>query len=434
MAVEQDSAAEASAVPSLPSPPAPPIEEPATGAFSYPNYRRFWFGTLAAVFGERFRFIGSGWLVFELTESPFWLGIVGLTSAIPAILLTVPAGALADRMDNRRLLAVAHALVALSHLAVAGLTVSGLIELWMVLVWAFVVGALTAGSAPAQNAMLPRLINRSAMASAVALNSAIWQGTRVIGPAAAGVLIAVIGTGQSFFVTAVGYTISAATVAGLRLAPIELRANDGGGMLAGLRYVVRHRVFLAVIGLSFFTSLFGSSYLVLLPVFAEDVLDVGVRGFGFMEAAAGLGAVSGTIAMVRLGVGGRIGIVMLAAAGAFGLFIAAFTVSRSLPLSMALLFVAGFCAAIYLNVAMTTLQLLVPDALRGRVMGVWSMTWFMVTVGGFISGSGAELLGAPTMIAIGALAVSAFALAVLLTVPELRALHRDEVTGPAAAR
>ncbi|MEN8182228.1 MAG: MFS transporter, partial [Myxococcota bacterium] len=340
---------------------------------------------MAFVISMQFRFIASGWLVYEITDSPFWLGVPGILSALVTILLTVPAGALADRMDNQRLLVGGRAATGLAHLGLALLCVTGRVELSWVLVWAVVVGALAALTSPAQNAMLPRLVDRSAMASAVALNTAVWNSMRIVGPALAGLVIAAVGIGEAFFVTAGGYAISTLLVASLRLEPLEREEErpEHSGMWAGVRYVLSQPVFLAIIGLSFFTSLFGRSYVVLLPVFAEEILQVGVRGFGFLEAAAGVGALLGTLSITRVPVGRHTGSAMIGAALLFGLWISAFAGSRSMPLSMALLFAGGFCGSIYLNLGMTALQLLVPPALRGRVMGVWGLTWFLASAGGF---------------------------------------------------
>ena len=405
------------------------------GALAYPNYRRYWFASLALVFGMQFRFVGGGWLVHQLTDSPFWLGVPGIISAVVTIALTLPSGALADRVDNQRLLVLGRALTGIAHLALAIVTVTGVVAIWMVLVWAAVTGALAALTNPAQNAMLPRLIERKAMASAVAYTGAIWNGMRIIGPAAAGIVIAVVGIGQAFFVTAAGFAISTLLIATLKLAPLDrsVAEEDDGGMLAGVRYIARHGIFLAVVGLSFFTSIFGMSYVVLLPIFADDILHAGAQGFGFMEAAAGVGALLGTLAIVRIGVDRHTGAVMIGAAAIFGLWIAAFAGSRSLPLSMALLFAGGFVSSIYLNLGMTTLQLLVPDSLRGRVMGVWSLTWFLSSLGGFVAASVAELFGAPVAVALGALSVSAFAVLIYAASTDLRAIPPREEAAAASS-
>ena len=419
---------------------APPREAGASrwGAFAYPNFRRYWLASVALVFGMQFRFIGGGWLVHQLNDSPFWLGVPGIISAVITIALTLPAGSLADRVDNQRLLVIGRGLTGATHLALAVVTVAGVVEIWMVLVWAAVAGALAALTGPAQNAILPRLIDRSAMPSAVAYTSAVWNGMRIIGPAAAGIVIAVVGIGQAFFVTAAGFAVSTLLVASLRLEPIARAAvaQHGGGMFEGVRYIFANRIFLATIGLSFFTSIFGMSYVVLLPIFADEILDVGAQGFGFMEAAAGVGALLGTLVIARFGAGRHTGAMMIGAAALFGVWIAAFAGSTFLPLSMALLFVGGFFSAIYLNLGMTTLQLLVPDELRGRVMGVWSLTWFLAAAGGFVAASAAQLVGAQLAVALGALSISAFAAFVYLAFTELRAIpvHPEAQPEAAAAR
>ena len=260
-----------------------------------------------------------------------------------------------------------------------------------------------------------------AIGSAVAYTNAVWNTMRIVGPAAAGLLIAVIGTGQAFFVTAAGFAISAIVIQTLHLAPIEARTErDTGGMFEGMRYIMRNQVFFATIGLSFFTSLFGTSYVVLLPAFATDVLHAGVRGFGLMETAAGVGSLLGTLMIVRVRDNVPHGPVMLLSAAVFGFLIAGFAVSRSLPLSLVLLFGGGIASSIYLNVGLTALQILVPDELRGRVMGVWSMTYFLSAIGGLPAGLVAQWWGAPAAVALGALSVGAFALVLLVAVPSLR--------------
>lgn len=398
------------------------------GALSYPNYRRFWLANVARVFGLQFRFIGAPWLVTELTDSPGpWLGAVGMATAVSTIALSIPGGILADRMDNRRLLVLSQGASMFVDAALALLVFSGLAQPWMVVVWATVAGSLGALGNPALNAILPRLIELRAMPSAVAATSAIWNSMRIIGPAAAGLLIAWIGIGQALFVTSVGFAMSTALLITLDIAPLAPGANAAakarGGMLEGFRYVMSEKIFFATVGLSFFTSVFGMSYVILLPIFARNILEVGVAGFAYMEMAAGLGALIGTLTVVRLGASARRGPLMLIAAAMFGLLIALFAASRSLPLSMALLFLGGATSSVYLNLGMTTLQIMVPNELRGRVMGVWSLTWVLAGAGGLPAGLLAAAFGAPAAVAIGALSVTGFALALLATVPALRSLR-----------
>ncbi len=396
------------------------------GALSSGPFRVYWVAMFSRVFGLQFRFIGTGWLVASndgLDKGPFWIGVVAVASALPTIVLSVPAGILADRYDHRKILFWSQSLTAVSSLALALVVISGAVNIWMVIAWGVFTGALAALANPAYSAILPRLIDMRTMASAVAMVSTVWNTMRVVGPALAGVLIAVIGIGQAFFVTAAGFAISTVLVQLVPLKPIAPRPpGPDGGMLEGIRHIAREPIFLATIGLSFFTSVFGGSYQALLPIFADDILKVGPTGFGWMEAAAGIGGFLGTFAIIRIGTGGRAGMTMSLAAALFGLFIAGFAYSRNFPLSLILLFAGGFVSSMYLNLGMTTLQLRVPDELRGRVMGVWSMTYFMAQLGGLPAGIMAQWLGTPAAVALGALSVTAFALIVLVSVPALRGM------------
>ncbi|MHC4708910.1 MAG: MFS transporter [Planctomycetota bacterium] len=432
---ERDVRASAGTMPGQPPGGTPPPGR--WGAFSYPNYRRFWVATVARVFGLQFRFIGVGWFVVSrdgLDLSPIWIGIVGLASALPNIVLTVPAGVLTDRYDHRSILLISQVLTALLSLLLAVGILLDAVDIWLLIGWALTVGSLSSLGLPALSAIVPRLIDMRAMPSAVALTSSVWNTMRIIGPAAAGVLIATIGIGQAFFVTAVGMAISAFLIMTLHLDPLEQSgAARRGAMLEGLRYIFGQPVFLATIGLSFFTSVFGMSYHTLLPIFADDILDVGSEGFGFMETAAGCGGFLGTLAMIKIGAGRYAGPTMVGCAALFGLFIAAFATSRDLRLSMALLFCASVASSMYLNIGMTLLQVLVPDELRGRVMGVWSMTWFLSAVGGLPASALAEWIGAPLTVALGALSVSVFAVIVFGVAAELRNLPPVEPTGPVSA-
>ena len=411
---------------------------PLRNALAYPNYRRYWFGAVMRVFGFQFQLIGAGWLVaVELDRSPFWLGVVWLANALPTVLLSIPGGSLADRRDPYRLMVASQFLIFVAHAVLAALILTGAVRLWMVIAWAAANGCVWAVGAPAANALLPRLIALGAMPSAVALISGIWSAMRIVGPACAGILIALVGTGQAFSVAAALTALSVVFLLAIRLPPrASPAADDGGGdlgVMAGLRFVFARPVFLATIGLSFFTSVFGGSYVVLLPLFADDLLEAGATGFGFMEAAAGVGALAGTWAVIRWGIGRRPGLVMLGSAAAFGALVAAFAATDHIAPASALLLAGGFAAEIYLVIGMTVLQLLVPDGLRGRVMGIWSMTYFLSSVGGFVAGVAAEVVGVRVTVAAGALAVAAFALAVLTASDELRRHRGKDVRPPPAS-
>ncbi|MGE3962297.1 MAG: MFS transporter [Dehalococcoidia bacterium] len=418
--------------------PAPGEERPARwGALSYPQFRRYWIAQIFRVLGLQFRIIAVPWLVsVELDRSPIWLGIVSVAAALPTIILSVPAGVIADRFNDQKVLVVSQAAYAAVSLALPILILLDLANIWVVIAWSIASGVFAALGNPAMQSVMPRLIEMRVMPSAVALNSMVWSAMRIVGPAAAGVLLAVIGTGWAFLVTAIA--IGAATVLFASVSPRARVASGvasahGDDMWTGMRYIMRTPIFLATVGLSFFTSVFGMSYQFLLPIFANDILEVGGFGFGMLEAATGVGSVLGTLAIIKLGAGRHAGTAMVVFAALFGVLIAGFAASRSMPLSMTLLFFAGFTSAVYLNIGMTTLQVLVPDELRGRVMGVWSMTWFLASIGALPAGAVAEVVGAPLSVALGGLAVSAFAVFVYATAPRLRHVDLGAAEEPEAA-
>ena len=233
-----------------------------------------------------------------------------------------------------------------------------------------------------------------------------------------------IGPKWAFGVTGVAFVVSTLLLMAIRLAPLERRSRQqSGGMLDGFRYIMRNDMFFATIGLSFFTSLFGTSYIVLLPDFTS-ILHTGPEGFGYMEAAAGVGSLLGTIAIVRFAKSAT-GPVMLGGAAAFGVLIALFAASDTLPMALVFLFLGGVASSFYLNIGMTSLQLQVPDELRGRVMGIWSMTYFLSAVGGLPAGIAAVWLGTPIAVGLAALSVTAFALVLYVAVPSLRRMSND---------
>jgi MFS family permease len=415
-----------------------PNRAPRWGALAYSQFRLYWAAQIFRVLGLQFRIFALPWLVsVELDKSPIWLSAVALAASLPTILLSVPAGLLADRFNDQKLIVYSNGTYAVLAMILPFLIFADLANIWIVIAWALLTGIVSALGNPALNSMMPRLIDMRVMPSAVALNSMVWSSMRIVGPAAAGVLLAWIGTGQAFFVTAVGIGIATGLMAMLHPRPRALAGHGapGDGLWSGVQYIAHEPLFLATIGLSFFTSVFGSSYQFLLPVFADDILNVGAQGFGLMEAAAGVGSVLGTIAIVRVGSGPYAGRIMIASAAMFGLLIAAFAASRAMPLSLSLLFLSGLVSAMYLNIGMTTLQVKVPDELRGRVMGVWSMTWFLASVGSLPAGLLAEWLGAAWSVALGGLSVTAFGLVIFALAPELRQLDttRPEATSLAVS-
>ncbi len=398
-------------------------------ALRHSSFRRFWIGMVASVLGFQIMTVAQGWLIYILTDSKIALGLVGLAAGLPAIALNLFGGVIADKVNQRRLLIATQTTSSMVMLALAILTLTGLVEPWHIITSAFLIGSVQAFDTPTRQSLFPHLIDREDMLNAVALNSMVWQGTRVIGPAIGGVIIGTrLGVAPGFFAPFLGFLVMAVMIATLRLPPIQ-RAEGASffhDMAQGINFVRTNTIFAFLISMTFFNSIFGMSYIFILPVFAKDIFNVGELGLGVLHAASGAGALLGTLITASLGNFQRKGWLILGGAVLFGTFLILFAVTGSLfkffPLSLVFIFCAGVSTSIYMITIMSTLQLMVPNELRGRVMGIYGMTWSLLPVGAMQAGAIAEYTSAPLAVAIGGAAVIFFAIVMGLSIRQVRTL------------
>ena len=354
---------------------------------------------------------------------------MGSTSiAVPAIVLNLFGGVFADKLDAKRLLGLTQLITAAVVLGLGILTQLKLASEWHVLVAAFLIGAVQAFDTPTRQSIFPRLIERKVLSSAVALNSAVWTGTRIFAPLMAGVIVGRASISTAIFVSAGGF-LALSLVSQLLALPSAERAKGSvvREMMTGFRFIRGSPLFSLLIGMTFFNSMFGMSYVFLMPAFADDVFKVGAERIGLLLGAAGVGALGGIAIGASLGQSQYRGWVAIAGSGLFGTFLMLFALTSNAGeygLSMAMLFLADMCISLYLIVVMTTLQTQVPDHVRGRVMGFYSITWSMIPLGGLLSSQIAHYRGAPLAVAIGGGLVVAFALGVALGSRRVRALGR----------
>ena len=388
-------------------------------AFRYPAFRAYWSGLLCAVTGFQMFRVAQSWLVYELTGSPLYLGYALAANAVPGIFFNLVGGVFADRMNKRLLVLCTQGVTGVLIFVMAIMTLLGTIEVWHVLVLAFLVGAVEAFDNPARQAFFPHLIDRSVMTSAVALNSSIWQGTRITAPAIAGFLIDLVNTGTALLVSSLGLFVMAVVMLFLRVPPIPqgAPANPARAMWEGMTFIGKNGIFAFLIGMTFFNSFFGMSYVLLMPVFAVDVLEVGARGQGFLLGAGGVGSLATTIWLGARGGFQHRGLAIVGGAIVFGLGVVVFGITSHFlgwyALALALMVAVGISNSIYMISIQSSLQMLVPDNVRGRVMGFYSMTWSIMPLGGLQAGALASVswIGAPFAVAIGGGAVALFALA-----------------------
>ncbi len=403
-------------------------------ALRYPLYRRYWLGTLASVSGWQMMFVAESWLAYDLTGSPLYLGYVGVAAAIPAIVLNLVGGVVADRVDKRMLILLAQAVMTLVLGTLGVLTVTGLIQAWHLITAAFITGAFGAFEQPAREALYPHLIERKVMASAVALDAAIWQGTRIGAPATAGVVIATVGTAAVFFAATAGFLAMCFIAVSLPAPPVGSGRSGNAlqDMVIGLRFINQQPVFKFLIAMTFFNSFFGMSFLTLMPIFAEDILKVGAGGLGVLLSVSGIGSLSTTLLIGTLGLPRRVGMFIAGGAVMYGLAICAFALSAdylgSYPLALAIVIILGSFNSMYMVSIMSTLQLMTPDHMRGRVMGFYGMTWSIYPLGGMQASAVAYAIGAPLAVTVGGAAVAAFALGPALVNARIRGLDTSDIS------
>jgi hypothetical protein len=253
------------------------------------------------------------------------------------------------------------------------------------------------------------------MTSAVALDSSVWQGTRIGAPAVAGFIIATVGNATPFFIAGGGYLAMAMIVKSLRMPAIkaESKGNAVQDLVEGVRFVKRNSIFSFLIGMVFFNSFFGMSYIMLMPIFAVDILDVGSEGQGVLMSVGAAGGLLTTLRLSAMGATRHKGLLVIGGAAAYGLALASFGLSTeyltSYYMAMAIIFIMGVFQSSYMISIISSLQIMVPDDIRGRVMGLQAMTWSIMPLGGMQAGAIASVIGAPFAVAIGGFAVSAFA-------------------------
>lgn len=368
-------------------------------ALGHRNFRLYWIGQLISLVGTWMQSVAQGWLMHRLTDSAFMLGLLGFMQFIPVQLFSLWAGVVVDRVDKRRLLYLTQGAALLQAVVLAAAAGAGVVRPWMLLVLAALFGVINAFDLPARQSFLVDLVIKEDLPNAIALNSAAFNAARVIGPGVAGVLVASIGEVGCFWINAVSYIAVLWSLTQLRLRPFaeDARARAARATLReGVEYawsVPSLRNLLLLLGV---TAGLGFQYMVLLPVYARNILNAGAGAYGLMVSAFGLGALVSAVrltqALDRWGLRQNLLIGLLSS----GLGLLVFAWSRSLPLTLAMGFLAGFGLIVYVASTNTLLQLTTADHFRGRVMSLYTLM-FVGTApwGALASGGIAQRWGAP---------------------------------------
>jgi MFS family permease len=369
-------------------------------ALRHRNFRLYFYGQGISLIGTWMTRLATSWLVYRLTGSTFLLGVVGFAGQIPTFLLGPVAGVWADRWDRRRVLIVTQWLAALQSLLLAGLTLSGRITVTEIVWLSILQGLINAFDLPARQAFLVQMVGGKAdLANAIALNSTLVNGARLLGPALAGLTIAAVGEGYCFLIDGVSYLAVIASLVAMRLAAQPARPSTGGmaGQLKeGWTYVSTFAPARALLVLFAAISFMGVPFVVLMPVFATQILKGGPHTLGFLAGASGAGAIVAALNLAaRRSARGLLRLIPAAAALA-GAALIAFSFSRSLWLSLVLMAATGFGLMLQYAASATIIQTIVPDDKRGRVMSYWAMAYMGASpLGSLLAGGLAPVLGAP---------------------------------------
>jgi MFS family permease len=376
-------------------------------ALRHRNFQLFFSGQLISLIGTWMQTVAQSWLVYQLTGSSLKLGAVGFASQIPVFLVAPIGGTVADRVNRHRIVIATQVASMILAFILAALTLTHTVKVWHIFVLAALLGVVNAFDIPGRQSFLVDMVGRDDLMNAIALNSSMFNGARVIGPAIAGILLVKIGEGGCFLANGISYI---AVIMGLLMMKVECKPRSKSDspiddIIEGFRWVSRTGPIRALLLLLGLVSLVGMPYTVLMPVFADHVLHAGARGLGTLMGFTGVGALLGALTLaMRSGVKGLGRLVWICCAG-FGISLIAFSFSKLLWLSAVLLIPVGFFIMLQMACSNTLIQAMVPDALRGRVMALYSMMFMgMAPFGALLGGAMADRMGAPITVAVGGVA------------------------------
>ncbi len=399
-------------------------------ALRYPNYRLWFIGQIVSLFGTWMQNTAQGYLVYELTRSAAYVGYVSFVSGLPSVLMLI-GGVAADRFQRRKVLIATQASMMLLAFILAGLAFLKIVQPWHILALSALLGLVNVFDAPARLALAPELVEREDLTNAIAINAGMFNAAAIIGPAAGALVYAAFGPGWCFLLNGVSFLAVIIALGLMKQRPpsglpraTSLRAV-GGDIIEGVRHVlVENHTVLALLAVMVAVSIFGYSFMPLLPVWAVDVLHGDVRTNGLLRSGQGVGALISALMIASLGRVRFRGRLLTSGLFILPLLLAVFSLLRWLPLSLVLLGGMGFAVVMINNLSNSLIQTNVSDHLRGRVSSIYSLTFFgSMPIGSLIGGEIAERWGAPAALQFGAAALLVCAVALTWGIPRLRRLE-----------
>jgi MFS family permease len=398
-------------------------------ALSHRNYRLFFGGQGISLIGTWMQQIAMSWLVYRLTDSALLLGVVGFTSRIPTFLLASLAGVLADRWNRHRVLVITQTLSMIQAMILAILVLTGAIAVWHIIFLSLSLGLINALDIPTRQSFVVDMIEkREDLGNAIALNSSIVNGARLIGPSVAGILIATLGEGMCFLLNGLSFIAVIFALLAMKITPKKREAQSSKvfqGLKEGFSYAFGFAPIRSVLLLLGLVSLMGMPFTVLMPIFAEKILHGGPQALGFLSGATGVGAIAGSIYLAsRKSVLG-LGRIIVISSNLFGIGLIGFSLSRLFWLSLLMMLLTGFGMMVEMASSNTVLQTIVEEDKRGRIMGFYTMAFMgMVPFGSLLAGTLANNIGAPNTVMIGGVACILGSVLFAKKLPSLRRITR----------
>jgi MFS family permease len=414
-------------------------------SLAIPDYRWYWIGLLAYFSAMQMQMVAQGWLVYQITDSAVSLGLVSAALGIPILLFSMFGGVIADQLDKRKIMIVTQIGLSVLMLIIAILVSTNTIRFWHLVIGAFLTGLGFVFNVPARQAIIPELVDRNRLLNSISLNSLGMNVTRIVGPSIAGALMALISISLVYYIVAVLYILAAVSLFGVsnqRTRTPNIRVSDTNrkaqysiygtvvGFISrvwidlkeGISYMQQSRTILLLMAMAFVPLAFGLPYLNLMPVFAKDIFQMGAEGLGFLMAAAGLGAMVGSLIIASLGDFRHKGMLILVLALVFGLSLLAFGLSQNFGLSIATLLIVGSAGAGYMTVNNTLIQSNTDPRMLGRVMSIYMISFSLMPLGTLPIAAVAEMIGVGTAIALGGSIVFIFTAVMTLSQSRIRHL------------
>lgn len=387
------------------------------------DFALFWVGMIVSVSGTWMQMAAQQWLVYDLTKSALYVGVVGACGALPMFLFTLPAGLIADRFRKRNVVLVTQSLAMLQALVMAALIYAGVIQLWHIMVLAIALGTINAVDMPTRQAMVLELVDRECALNAVSLNSSAFNLGRILGPGASGFIIAAMGVDGCYLANGLSFLAILAALAAIPARPAGARLSGRAveQVADGLKWVRSTPLALALLAVTGVTSIFAMPYTTLMPVYARVALQAGPQRYGFLFSAAGFGALTSAALLARFGHRWRVGRLVTIGSLFFPFALMAMASAPSYPVALLTLYLNGVGLMLFNAVSNTMLQTMPPNSLRGRVMSLRAFVFAgMTPLGNLQIGAMANWFGPRVALASGGLVCLLAALVAAWRVPTLR--------------